>query len=109
MKLIFSTIFLTLSMAAQASVDHKKYEGSIERLNLLKASGQYKLGALVAADLAMKLTEESNFDGMISSIDRTFTTKKKEVITTSERESAGFKIFGLVGGSASNVDRKSVV
>lgn len=102
MKTILSPLMLlALTSTTFASVNHKKFAKEWNQVVAMEKASQTKSAALKSALLVQEIAKNAKLDEMVASIDRTFVTKKKEVVTESDNFNFGFKIlFGLIGGSA---------
>lgn len=102
MKTLIISFALLTTLNVQAS--SKSYEKMLKEIKALETSGNYKRGSLQAAIYANQIAESSGFDGVVRSIENTFTENREEVLASHHEMNGGFSFFmGLLGSGSADL------
>ncbi len=95
----FLLLILSLNTNAVEGIAH--YNKVVNEIKSLESTGQHQLGAFKAITLANQIAEKIKLDQKVAAIATTLDVRKKEFVTKTDSNSAGFNFLGLAKISAS--------
>lgn len=104
MKYLLYSIICFTALSSLAEIKHKRYKEQADKIIKLEQTQAYTSAALLASAIANQLATKAKFDETIDSIERTLTTKKKEIITEKNSKRFNFNFFFLLKGSYNQVE-----